>query len=75
MVRGKEGLGFRQVEPATSAEPAASVESPGPDRGGGESTATHTAVVYILSELHPEADSRRFSDSLVLLHEIALGNR
>ena len=33
------------------------------------------AVVYILSELHPEADSRHSSDSLVLLHEIALGEK
>ncbi|MEX2374601.1 MAG: hypothetical protein WD942_03325, partial [Dehalococcoidia bacterium] len=82
-VEGVEGT--VKIEPEGSAEPLGSetspnpdawpssddrgaVSRPGPDRVGGE-------VVYILSELHPEADSRHSSDSLVLLHEIALGNR
>ncbi|MFW5826916.1 MAG: winged helix-turn-helix transcriptional regulator [Alkalispirochaeta sp.] len=52
---------------AGSAESSGSEGSPIPDRGG-------DAVVYILSELHPEATTRSSSDELVLLHEIALGN-
>ena len=75
----KEGLGFRQVEAGVedgragrtcregSAEPAASVESPARIEGA--------FLVYILSELHPDAASRDADGAVVPLHEIALGNR
>ena len=74
----KEGLGFQQVvgapegelgkvERERSAESMGSEVRHTPDRRGG-------AVVYILSELHPEVATRRSDSSLVLLHEIALGN-
>ena len=69
----KEGLGSRQVEgdgniePSGPAEPLGSEARPSPDRMGG-------AVVYILSELHPEAASRDADGAVVPLHKIALGN-